>query len=98
MSDKQLKAVSFIGGLLFFSVVVGVILFKNDKIRAEVEEQAKSLLNITKGAVSQVQFVVSKINKITGGNNSAQADSNIDGQSIDRNIDKYDALWSSVED
>ena len=97
MSEKQKKVVSFIGGLVFFSVVVGVLLVKNERIRAEVEEQATSLLKTTKSAVSQIQFVIAKIEKISGGNNSAQPNSNNATQRGSQKPEQYDELWSSIE-
>jgi len=97
MSEKQIKAVSFIGGLVFFSIVVGVVLMKNERIRAEVEEQAMSLLKTTKSAIGQAQFLVSKVGMVTGERKAALAGSGKTetGQVTQR--DAYEALWDAVE-
>ena len=97
MSEKQAKTISFIGGLIFFSVVVGVLLIKNDKIRAEAESQAMSLLKTTKGAVSQIQFVVSKVGKITGENKLANQASNYSETPTIDGASGYDALWGAAK-
>ena len=96
MNEKKIKAASFVGGLVFFSIVVGVVLVKNERIRAEVEEQASILLKTTRSAISQIQFVVSKIGKITGESKSAKQNSNNDSALAASQGDKYDALWSSL--
>ena len=96
MNEKKIKAASFVGGLVFFSIVVGVVLVKNERIRAEVEEQASILLKTTKSAISQIQFVVSKIGKITGEGKSAISNSNNDNTPVISQGDKYDAQWSSL--
>ena len=97
MSGKQIRIASFIGGLVFFSTITVVLLMKNDKIRAEVEEQAMSILKTTKSAVSQIQFVVSKIGGTTGKNTDAKYVSV--NENAKENIDNsvYDAQWASLE-
>ena len=97
MSGKQMRIASFIGGLVFFSTITVVLLMKNDKIRAEVEEQAMSILKTTKSAVSQIQFVVSKIGGTTGKNTDAKYVSV--NENTKENIDNsvYDAQWASLE-
>ncbi|MCL1846485.1 MAG: hypothetical protein FWF91_00780 [Coriobacteriia bacterium] len=97
MSGKQIRIASFIGGLVFFSTITVVLLMKNDKIRAEVEEQAMSILKTTKSAVSQIQFVVSKIGGTTGKNTDAKYVSV--NENTKENIDNsvYDAQWASLE-
>ena len=97
MNEKKVKAASFIGGLVFFSIVVGVVLVKNDRIRAEVEEQASILLKTTKSAINQIQFVVSKVGKITGESNNAKLNSSTDSSFVLSQKDQYDAKWSSLE-
>ena len=95
MSEKQIKVVSFIGGLVFFSIVVGVVLMKNERIRAEVEEQAMSLLKTTKSAIGQAQFLVSKVGMMTGEKKASQ--SNSDKTEMATQKDTYEALWDAVK-
>jgi len=97
MSEKQIKAVSFVGGLVFFSIVVGALLIKNDRIRAEVEEQAMSLLKTTKSAVNQIQFIVSKIGKITLDKKSVKTNNNIKEPFVSDEDSEYDGLWNVAE-
>jgi len=97
MNEKQLKIVSFIGGLVFFSIVVGVVLVKNERIRAEVEEQTMNILKTTKGAIGQIQYLVSKVEKMTGENKSTKQGSSATESSIAVNEETYDALWDSLK-
>jgi len=97
MSEKQIKVISFIGGLVFFSIVVGVVLMKNERIRAEVEEQAMSLLKTTKSAINQAQYLVSKVGVVTGEKKAAQANSNKTEAENMVEKDKYASLWESAE-
>ena len=97
MSEKQIRVVSFVGGLVFFSIVVGVLLARNERIRSEVEEQTMSLLKTTKSAVSQIQFVVSKIGRFTNDSNNARRNSNIDDLTTTLEDKEYDELWSYVK-
>ena len=96
MSEKQARVASFIGGLVFFSAVAVVILMKNDKLRAEVEEQAAGLLKTTKSAVSQIKFVVSKIGNTAEKRNAAvnQEKSAKNKENILNN--EYDEQWASL--
>ena len=97
MSEKQIKAISFIGGLVFFSIVVGVVLMKNERIRAEVEEQAMSLLKTTKSAIGQAQFLVSKVGMMTGEKKASQANNGKTEMEAATQKDAYEALWDAVK-
>jgi len=97
MSEKQIKAVSFIGGLVFFSIVVGVVLMKNERIRAEVEEQAMSMLKTTKSAIGQAQFLVSKVGMMTGEKKASQSNSGNTETGAAAQKDTYEALWDAVK-
>jgi hypothetical protein len=97
MDDKQTKVLSFVGGLVFFAIVAGVVISKDEGIRNEIQEQAKSLLKTSKKALQQLQFVVSKVGKLTGESKNAIVNNNIVDESGKPVNDGYDALWERAE-
>jgi hypothetical protein len=97
MDKKRTEILSFIGGLAFFLIVVGVLLGTNRRIRTEVEAQVQGFLNVSKGILQQVQFVIMKINKISGELKIDNENSNIaEGPALPA-ADDYDTLWQTVE-
>jgi len=93
MRGKQIEVISFVGGLVFFSVVVGIVLVKNERIRTEVEEQAMSLLKTTKNALNQAQFLISKVGMVTGERKASFAGSHKTDVEAAMQGDAYEALW-----
>ena len=94
MGNKQVKAASFIGGLVISSIIVGVLLAKNDMIRVEVEEQVTSLLKTTKNAIGNLQRIVSGFSRTVSINNNANYNSNNNERTLDVKRAEYDALWN----
>lgn len=97
MSEKKAKVLSFIGGLVFISVVAGVLLYKNDRIRAEFEEQVTSLLKTTGSALGQIRFFVSKVENITKDSKIDKIKDNIGDLKTYNDFSEYDAQWSSFD-
>ena len=97
MNNKQKTIVSFVGGLVFFSAIVGVVLLKNERLRKEIEEQATILLETTRSIVSQIQIIVVKAGKIVNDNKIAKENSNNDEAPVALEADIYDAQWGIVE-
>jgi hypothetical protein len=85
---------SFIGGLVFCTVLVGLIIIKNDRIRIELENQAQSLLRVSRGALDQAQAVVTRIRETTRG---LKIDSETSNYPETPEVTEYDRLWQAVE-
>jgi hypothetical protein len=97
MSIKKTDILTFVGGLVFFSVVVGVIISKNDKIRSEIEGQAEGFLGVGRNALQQLESIITRISKITGEQKIANKNSTIENQDSSALPDDYDTLWQAVE-
>ena len=93
MGKKRVKVASFFGGLVISSIVVGVLLAKNDMIRIEVEEQVTGLLKTTKSALANLQRIVSGLSKTVSMNNNAIETSNYNREPDGVKRAEYDALW-----
>jgi hypothetical protein len=98
MKNKKTQILSFVGGLVFFSVVAAVLLAKNEKLRKEIESQANSLLETSKSVIGQVQFVAEKVGKISGELKTVNANSNSEEASQKALSDGYDSLWQETEE
>jgi hypothetical protein len=99
MSDKEAKVLSFVGGVIFFSVVAVVVLSKDEGLRNEVKAQTQSLLKTSKKALQQFQSAVSKVGKLTGGIKSVKKNSNLDpeGEGVSPVESSYNAQWEQVQ-
>ena len=53
--DKPSKALSIIGGLIGFAVVCGVLINKDEALKAEVQSQISSVLKATKKLVRKYE-------------------------------------------
>jgi hypothetical protein len=94
---NKAKVLSFIGGCVFFSVLVGVLLTRNDKLRNEVEEQARGVLNVSREILQHAQTIVGNIGGIAGTPKIAKKSSNLEAESQLLASDPYDTLWRSAE-
>jgi hypothetical protein len=97
MGIKKTDILTFAGGLMFFSVVVGVVVSKNDRIRNEIEEQVEGFLSVGRNVLQQLRFVVAKVSKLTGGAEIASVNNTINEQGADALSEDYDALWQAAE-
>jgi hypothetical protein len=97
MKTTQMKILSFIGGLLFASVVVGVLLIKNENIREEVEDQAQSFLGISRNALKQLQSVLSTTGAMLGTAKIANQTSNLDFYKNAPVSKDYEDLWQATQ-
>ena len=62
--SKIVHFISFIGGVVFVTSVVGITVYNNQTIRDEIEKQLKALLETTRDAIIQVMTVIEKVNEI----------------------------------
>jgi hypothetical protein len=94
---KKAKVLSFIGGCVFFSVLVGVLLTRNDKLRQEVEEQVRGVLGVSREILRQAQTVVGNVGAMTGASKIVKKSSNLDEDAQFLECDPYDELWRLAE-
>ena len=59
------QVLSFIGGLVFITLIVSYTINQNQRLREELEIQLKSALEISKGIISQISLVVDSVNSIS---------------------------------
>jgi hypothetical protein len=97
MSDKQSAVLSFVGGLVFLSVLTTVLLNRNGSIRAEAESQVQGFLNTSKEALHQMRLAVAKLGAITGSERVGTEDGAGEHNLAHLLSDGYEALWQSAE-
>jgi hypothetical protein len=97
MKDNRLHILSFVGGLVFLSVLTGILLSRNSTIRAEVENQARGFLNTGRDILFQLQIIVAKVAQITGEIRDIDEDEVPEVEPRALLSDGYDALWSVAE-
>jgi len=98
MVGKKAKALSFLGGLVVFSAVAGVLLVKNKRLREEVQEQTAKIMDTSKKVLDKAQQLINKAEEVTGVNIIAKKSSNkeSDKKAVDESK-AYADLWSLVE-
>ncbi|MDR1015062.1 MAG: hypothetical protein LBL86_08835 [Coriobacteriales bacterium] len=96
MSEKNAKMLSFVGGLLFFSVVAASLLRNDDILRANLTEQAQGYLRISKEILRRASLVLSKAG--AGVSESAKGNSNFKKGSVVAPADEYDRAWGQAEE
>jgi hypothetical protein len=97
MSEKKLHILSFVGGLVFLSVLAAILLSKGSEIREEVESQVQGVLNTSKEILRQAQFVVVKVGEITNEIKGVDESNTTENDPTALLSDGYDSLWQSVE-
>jgi hypothetical protein len=97
VSKKQTKVLSFISGLLFFSVVTLVLIRNDREIRDELESQAKDLLKVSKTALGQAQTLVSRVSVLMGKPEIDKESSNLRRTPTQSQPNDYDSLWEQAE-
>jgi hypothetical protein len=97
MSDKRIAILSFVGGLVFLSVLTTILLNNNGSIRAEVEGQARSFLDTSKEALRQMRLAVAKLGVLTGGGQADREDDTDEQSPTFFLSDGYDSLWQPIE-
>ena len=97
MDKKKAKVLSFVGGIVFMSVIAGVLLCKNEKIRIELEEQIDSFLQSGKELAHQLEHVVGRLWKTATSHINAIEASTIKIEPSLRWTDGYNLLWVPVE-
>jgi hypothetical protein len=97
MSEKKLPILSFMGGLVFLSILTALLLSKSSAIREEVENQVQSILNTSKEILRQTHFVVMKVGEITEEIKGVDSSNTMEVESTLLLADGYDKLWQSAE-
>ena len=92
--EHQDKLLSFVGGLVFFTVVMAVVVYKDEDVRQELGTQAKSLLKTSKEALQQVRFVAGKIGKAVRG---AAKDNKAAVEGGEEKPGQYDNVWAAYQ-
>jgi hypothetical protein len=64
-SSRKAQIISFAGGFLFVSAIVAVVVARNKELRAQVEQQARNVVNTTQDIVEQARQVIEKINDVS---------------------------------
>jgi hypothetical protein len=100
--QARVEALSLLGGIVFFSVVVGIAVSRNERVKAEIDSQIKGFLETTRKALSQYQQLIQKVNSITTGIKSVTQNSNnqTTQSAVPQQLnaaDKYDLLWEPIE-
>ena len=93
--ERQDRLLSFVGGLVFFTAVMAVVVYKDEGVRQELGAQAKSLLKTSKDAVQQLRFVVGKMGKLIRGTAMDRTESPIEGGA--ENPAQYDSDWAAYQ-
>jgi hypothetical protein len=91
------RFLSFVGGALAFSVVLGVIVSKDERIRQELQKQAKRFLEASKKVLAQYEGFVGTINNIRGQSNNAKDPSGLTNGRKALPGDEYEQQWVAVE-
>ena len=56
---------SFLGGLAFFTIVVGFTIAQNQKLREEISRQIKAVLEVSRDAIQQARLVMVRLDSIS---------------------------------
>jgi hypothetical protein len=97
MKTTQTKILSFIGGLLFASAVVGVLLVRNESIRKEVEDQAQGFLGVSKNVLKQLQSVLGTTGAMLGTSKIANEISKSESYTNPSAFKDYEDAWQAAE-
>ena len=92
MSDKTSVRLSVIGAVLFFAVVVGVTIARNDKMRKEIEDQVQRFLKSSKKVLNQYEYFAGRIGNISSELKSAKKTSTNEEATLLVG-ETYDSLW-----
>ena len=94
---NKTKVLSFIGGLVFFSVAATVLIAKNAGLRKELSEQTGQIIETGKSVVGQVQVVIDRVGRITEELQTAKQNNNIEIVDNTALTEGYNALWADTE-
>ncbi|MCL2883148.1 MAG: hypothetical protein FWF30_01585 [Coriobacteriia bacterium] len=98
MAKKSTQVVSFLGGLVFVGIVVGVTVALNKKLREELSSQARSLVETGKSVVEQVQFVTGRVQRVAEGLEGLKKDSAAEQASANiLEAQNYSDKWAEIE-
>jgi hypothetical protein len=95
--ERQNKLLSFVGGLVFFTAIMAVVVYKDEDVRQELGTQAKGLLKTSKEAIQQVRFVAGRLGKVIRGvtRDKDGEDAAVDGKGEEPR--QYDGAWAAYE-
>jgi len=92
-TDKS-GLLSFVGGVLVTSVVLGIIVAKNEQVRQEIEELIQAVVKSGRETIVQYQGVVSGINDIRALIQNDKETSKIRPKTLP--ADAYERQWQQV--
>ncbi|MDR3052290.1 MAG: hypothetical protein LBU48_00310 [Coriobacteriales bacterium] len=97
---KTTKILSFVGGLLIFSVIVGVAVNNNESIKKEVERQITGFLGTSKKLLGCYEGVTQKLSEVSRLLKNDNANHNLieeNEPALKNEADStYDRLWESI--
>jgi hypothetical protein len=97
MDKKQEKVLSFVSGLVVFSVITAVVLYKDDRLRRDLARQARGYLDVSGEVLRHLQFLVTSIGKRVGVPKTVKESSNYEVSATASSGNSYDELWDRVQ-
>lgn len=99
MKKNTIKAVSVVAGTVFFSVIAGIAVSRDEHVKKEIKQQIDGFLKTTKSLLDQYQGIVKKIGEVTGYVDSLKSDDVANKQEQTRQKEQaYNHLWEQVEE
>jgi enamine deaminase RidA (YjgF/YER057c/UK114 family) len=99
MKKNTIKAVSVVAGIVFFSVIAGIAVSRDEHVKKEIKQQIDGFLKTTKSLLDQYQGIVKKIGEVTGYVDSLKSDDVANKQEQTRQKEQaYNHLWEQVEE
>jgi len=99
MKKNTIKAVSVVAGAVFFSVIAGIAVSRDEHVKKEIKQQIDGFLKTTKSLLDQYQGIVKKIGEVTGYVGSLKSDDVANKQEQTRQKEQaYNHLWEQVEE
>jgi hypothetical protein len=97
MSEKRTKILFFVGGAVFISVAVGVLIRRADGTRIEGEGQTSVLADIREILLQGLHFVEEKAKALSGESKIAKEISKLNKSLKSLPPDSYEASWQLVK-
>ena len=95
--EKSSKALSIIGGLIGFAVVFGVLINRDEALKAEVQNQISSVLKATKKLVRKYEIYAEKASTTSYKRNMDDNSNNNTSSSEPAYDYAYDNAWKAVQ-
>lgn len=96
-SEAENKLLSFLGGILVFSVVLGIVVSKDERIRQEIQKQIRRFLETSKDVLVQYENLAKRINKFAGQAKNAKKSGKLEDNKNSLDGDDYEQQWAALE-